>query len=102
MEKSIENVHQELETLHQQEEALIFDGCFDLLDKRKPSWFEATRLELSSNLDYLEEAKKFILRLKGEILDDKLKVQRHENLENQNGTIFSASTPIATWRLLFL
>lgn len=95
VEKSIENLTRELETLNQQEEAMIFDGCFDLLDKRKPSWFGKTRLDLSSNLDYLERAKKFISRLKAEIMDDKLRVQGNGNLDSQK-EIFSNSTPIAT------
>lgn len=95
VEKSIESLNKELEALLQQEEAMIFDGCFDLLDKRKPSWFGKARSDLSSNLDYLEEAKKFITRLKAEIMNDKLSVQGNGNLDGQKA-IFSTSTPIAT------
>lgn len=73
MEKSIESIRIELKNLQQHEEALIFDGCFNVLDAERPAWLEASRAELNNNLDYLKEAQKHILRLKSEIMDDKLK-----------------------------
>lgn len=43
-----------------------------MVDPSKSDWLETTRIELSNTLDYLREAKKFVSRLRGEIMDDKL------------------------------
>lgn len=73
MDKSIENIKIELEELHKQQEALIFDSnCFNMRDSQESNWIEATRIDLMGNIDYMEDAKKYILRLKDEILDTKL------------------------------
>lgn len=77
MSKSIEAIKEELIQLDVQEESLVFDGCFNMHDPNKSSWIEATRLELNSNLDYLTEAKRHILRLRGEIVNDELSWDIH-------------------------
>ena len=68
--KSIEAIKSELNQLDTQEESLVFDGCFNMHDPNKSNWIEATRIELNNNLDYLSEAKRHILRLRGEIINN--------------------------------
>jgi hypothetical protein len=68
--KSIELIKAELSDLDVQEESLVFDGCFNMHDPNKSSWIEATRIELNNNLAYLNEAKRHILRLRNEIIND--------------------------------
>lgn len=71
VDKSIELIKGELSDLQHQEESTVFDGCFNMHDPGRSCWIEASRSELVNNLDYLEEAKKHISRLKGEIMENK-------------------------------
>lgn len=71
VEKSVEVIRNDLSDLQQQEESIIFDGCFDMRDPNRSRWIQDTQSELLANLDYLEEAKKHIARLRDEILHDK-------------------------------
>lgn len=68
--KSMETINGELAELENQEESIVFDGCFNMHDPNRSGWIEAARLELGQNLDYLGEAKKHIARLRSEITDD--------------------------------
>lgn len=72
VERSIDIVKNELSELQTQEESIVFDGCFSMHDPGRSNWIEAQRIELINNLDYLEEAKKHIFKLRNEIIDDKL------------------------------
>lgn len=76
VDKSIESIELELKQLQKQEESLIFEKCFNILNDSKQTndWIEGTRLELYNNLNYMQEAKKYISKLKDEILEDKLKL----------------------------
>lgn len=81
----------------QQEEAIIFDGCFNMLDSQRASWIEGSQSELLGNLDYLEGARGHIARLRDEILKDKMNANTNADFEtNKNNDGTFAANPIAT------
>lgn len=72
VDSSMQSIRLGLDELAHQEEALVFDNCFDVQNARNSSsLLEATKLELVNNFDYLQEAKRHIARLRSEIIQDK-------------------------------
>lgn len=71
--KSIDHSKYALTKLQNQEESIIFEKCFQIYQPNKAFQIESKRLELNDTLEYLEEAKKHISRLRQDILEDKLR-----------------------------
>lgn len=81
IEKTIENSNIELKFTDQQEESLIMDNTFwSDLDREscrnQSALLAKNRAELRGNLDYLLEARKYVAKLRQDILDDKFELSQ--------------------------
>lgn len=90
----MQSIRSDLNELAQQEDALIFDNCFEIQNSGKSSWIDATRSELINTFEYLQEAKRHISRLRSEIIQDKY--ARDKSFDSQQYPTSNAKSIIKT------
>ena len=61
----------QLAELQIEEESIVFDAWFNMHNPMRANLIQAQRIELNINLDHLQEAQKYVSKLRTEIVDAK-------------------------------
>lgn len=100
VDKSIESIEFELDDLYRRRDSMIlFSSAESQLQQM--NYIESSKSELISNLNYLNEAKKYVSKLKEEIVADKMSANNDGRIQGDekkadNGTFSDGSTALTS------